>query len=128
MGLALPDTVLDNSRRIISKSKEAARRGLISDDLTPMPAGSLKEQFSKGSEAWKEQSDLIFRFSTEGDWWASPTSASAPAGISATKGRCVSIGPLEPSLSLRRECLMEAVPQFSPVGIHRGRFARQALF
>jgi len=32
----------------------------------------LKEQFSNGSEAWKEQSDPIFRFWTEGDWWGFP--------------------------------------------------------
>jgi hypothetical protein len=31
-----------------------------------VPARSLKEQFSRGSEAWKEQSDPIFRFWTEG--------------------------------------------------------------
>ena len=34
-----------------------------------VPARSLKEQFSRGSEAWKEQSDPIFRFWAEGDWW-----------------------------------------------------------
>ena len=27
---------------------------------------------SEGSEAWKEQSDPIFRFWTEGDWWGFP--------------------------------------------------------
>ena len=37
-----------------------------------MPARSLKEQFSRGSEAWKGQSDPIFRFWTEGDWWGFP--------------------------------------------------------
>ncbi len=30
------------------------------------PARSLKEQFSRSSEAWKEQSDPIFRFWAEG--------------------------------------------------------------
>ena len=35
-------------------------------------APSLKEQFSRGSEAWKEQSDPIFRFWAEGDWWGFP--------------------------------------------------------
>jgi hypothetical protein len=34
--------------------------------------GSISEQFSKGSEAWKEQSDPIFRFWAEGDWWGFP--------------------------------------------------------
>jgi hypothetical protein len=33
---------------------------------------SLKEQFSRSSEAWKEQSDPIFRFWAEGDWWGFP--------------------------------------------------------
>ena len=37
-----------------------------------MPARSLKEQFSRSSEAWKEQSDPIFRFSKEADWWGFP--------------------------------------------------------
>jgi hypothetical protein len=36
------------------------------------PSRSLKEQFSRSSEAWKEQSDPIFRFWTEGDWWGFP--------------------------------------------------------
>ena len=31
------------------------------------PSRSLKEQFSRNSEAWKEQSDPIFRFWAEGD-------------------------------------------------------------
>ena len=31
------------------------------------PSRSLKEQFSRSSEAWKEQSDPIFRFWAEGD-------------------------------------------------------------
>jgi hypothetical protein len=35
-------------------------------------ARSLKEQFSRDSEACKEQSDPIFRFCTEGDWWGFP--------------------------------------------------------
>jgi hypothetical protein len=37
-----------------------------------VPTRSLKEQFSKGADAWKEQSDPIFRFSIEGDWWGFP--------------------------------------------------------
>ena len=37
-----------------------------------VPTRSLKEQFSKGSEAWKEQSDSIFRFWAHGDWWGFP--------------------------------------------------------
>ena len=41
----------------------------MSDNLIRVPARSLKEQFSRGSEAWKEQSDPIFRFWAAGDWW-----------------------------------------------------------
>jgi hypothetical protein len=44
----------------------------MSDDLIRVPARSLKEQFSRGSEAWKEQSDPIFRFWVKGDWWGFP--------------------------------------------------------
>jgi hypothetical protein len=44
----------------------------MNDNVIRMPTRSLKEQFSRGSEAWKEQSDPIFRFSTEGDWWGFP--------------------------------------------------------
>ena len=36
------------------------------------PSRSLKEQFSRSTEAWKEQSDPIFRFWAEGDWWGFP--------------------------------------------------------
>jgi hypothetical protein len=55
---------------------------------------SLKAQFSRSSEAWREQSDPIFRFWAEGDWWASRSLVSAPAGISATKKHSVFIVPL----------------------------------
>jgi hypothetical protein len=41
-------------------------------NLIPMTARSLKEQFSRSSEAWKEQSDPIFRFWAEGDCWGFP--------------------------------------------------------
>ena len=44
----------------------------MNDKMIRVPARSLKEQSSRGSEAWKEQSDPIFRFSTEGDWWGFP--------------------------------------------------------
>jgi hypothetical protein len=44
----------------------------MNDNVMRVPARSLKQQFSKGSEAWKEQSDTIFRFWTEGDWWGCP--------------------------------------------------------
>jgi hypothetical protein len=36
------------------------------------PSRSLKEQFSRSTEAWKEQSDPIFRFWSERDWWGFP--------------------------------------------------------
>jgi hypothetical protein len=44
----------------------------MNDKAIRVPTRSLKEQFSKGSEAWKEHSDPIFRFWTEGDWWGFP--------------------------------------------------------
>jgi len=44
----------------------------MNDDTIRVPTRSLKEQFSRASEAWKEQSDPIFRFWTEGDWWGFP--------------------------------------------------------
>ena len=36
------------------------------------PSRSLKEQFSGSTEAWREQSDPIFRFWAEGDWRGFP--------------------------------------------------------
>ena len=42
------------------------------DNLIRVPIRSLKEQFSRGSDAWKEQSDPIFRFWVDGDWWGFP--------------------------------------------------------
>jgi hypothetical protein len=42
------------------------------DNVMRVPSRSLKEQFSKTSDAWKEQSDPIFRFWAEGDWWGFP--------------------------------------------------------
>jgi hypothetical protein len=54
------------------KAQKEDKRELMSDNVIRVPARSLKEQFSRGSEAWKEQSDPIFRFSTEGDWWGFP--------------------------------------------------------
>jgi hypothetical protein len=44
----------------------------MSDNVTRVSVRSLKEQFSRGSEAWKEQSEPIFRFWAEGDWWGFP--------------------------------------------------------
>jgi hypothetical protein len=44
----------------------------MDDDVKRPPARSLKEQFSRGSEAWKDQSDPIFRFWAEGDLWGFP--------------------------------------------------------
>ena len=44
----------------------------MNDNVIRAPARSLKEQFSRGSEAWQEQSDPIFRFWAEGDYWGFP--------------------------------------------------------
>ena len=44
----------------------------MNGNVSQLPARSLKEQFSNSSEAWKEQSDPIFRFWAEGDWWDFP--------------------------------------------------------
>ena len=44
----------------------------MNDKVARMPTRSLKKQFSRGSEAWKEHSDPIFRFWVEGDWWGLP--------------------------------------------------------
>jgi hypothetical protein len=44
----------------------------MNDNVTRVSVRSLKEQFSRGSEAWKDQSEPIFRFWTEGDWWGFP--------------------------------------------------------
>ena len=44
----------------------------MNDNVVRVPARSLKEQFSRGSDAWKDQSDPIFRFWTGGDWWGFP--------------------------------------------------------
>jgi hypothetical protein len=44
----------------------------MNDNVMRVSVRSLKEQFSGGSEAWKEQSDPIFRFWAEGDWWGFP--------------------------------------------------------
>jgi hypothetical protein len=38
-----------------------------------LPARSLKDQFSRSSETWKEQSDPPFRFCVERDWWGFPS-------------------------------------------------------
>ena len=45
---------------------------VMNDNVTRVSVRSLKEQFSRGSEAWREQSDPIFRFLAEGDWWGFP--------------------------------------------------------
>src|ERR1700719_4681536 len=44
----------------------------MNGNVIRVPARSLKEQFARSSEAWKEQSDPIFRFWAEGDWWGFP--------------------------------------------------------
>src|ERR1700730_434020 len=54
------------------KQRRNNKRELMSDNVMRMPARSLKEQFSRGSEAWKEQSDPIFRVLAGGNWWGFP--------------------------------------------------------
>jgi hypothetical protein len=44
----------------------------MNDSVLRVPPRLLKEQFSRVSDAWKEQSDPIFRFWVEGDWWGFP--------------------------------------------------------
>ena len=44
----------------------------MNGNMIGVSARSLKEQFSRSSEAWKEQSDPIFRFWAEGDCWGFP--------------------------------------------------------
>jgi hypothetical protein len=44
----------------------------MNGSVIPEPSRSLKEQFSRSSEAWKEQTDPIFRFWAEADWWGFP--------------------------------------------------------
>jgi hypothetical protein len=44
----------------------------MSDNVARVSVRSLKEQFSRGSEAWKEQSEPIFRFWADGDWLGFP--------------------------------------------------------
>ena len=76
----------------------------MSDKVMLVPARSLKEQFSRSSEAWKEQSDPVFGFGQTETGGASRSLVSAPAGISATKKHSVFIGRLGPSSSQVRRC------------------------
>src|SRR5262249_39998278 len=52
--------------------RKKSKRWSMRDNLIRVPTRSLKEQFSRGSDAWKEQSDPIFRFWADGDWWGFP--------------------------------------------------------
>ena len=54
-----------------------------------------KENASRSSEAWKEQSDPIFRFWADGDWWGFPffsLSASRYFGDKETLRPCCLLG------------------------------------
>jgi hypothetical protein len=78
----------------------------MNDNVTRVSVRSLKEQFSRNSEAWKEQSDPIFRFWAEGHWWGFVffrLSASRYLGDKETL--CVSIGRLGSSSSRVRRVL-----------------------
>src|SRR6202035_4218450 len=61
----------------------------MNGNVIRVPVRSLKEQFSRSSEAWREQSDPIFRFWAAGDWWGFPffsLSASRPLGTDWSHG------------------------------------------
>ena len=68
------------------------------------PSRSLKEQFSTSSEAWKEQSDPIFRFWAEGDWWGFPFFSLSASRYFGEKEHSVSIGLLRPSSLQVQRC------------------------
>jgi hypothetical protein len=55
-----------------AKPKKQQQEIAYERNVIRVPARSLKERFSRGSVAWKEQSDPIFRFWAEGDWWGIP--------------------------------------------------------
>jgi len=70
---------------------------VMNDNVTRVSVRSLKEQFSRGSEAWREQSDPIFRFLAEGDWWGFPffgLSASRYCGDKEMLSLCWPLGTL----------------------------------
>jgi hypothetical protein len=80
----------------------------MSDDVIRVPARSLKEQFSRSSGAWKEQSDPIFRFWAEGDWWGFPffslnavIPTLSPFYQRALAIRETALGPEHPDMALR---------------------------
>jgi hypothetical protein len=76
----------------------------MSDNVVRVPARSLKEQFSRGSEAWKEQSDPVFRFWAEGDCWGFPFFSLSASRYFGDKKRSVFIGRLGPSSLQVRRC------------------------
>ena len=78
------------------------------------PSRSLKEQFSRSSEAWKEQSDPIFGFGHRETGGASRSLVSAQAGISATKRRMSLLAARD-----RRHCRSEGTAFLRRVLAHR---------
>jgi hypothetical protein len=88
------------------------------------PSRSLKEQFSKGSDAWKEQSDPIFRFWTEGDWWGFPFFSLSASRYFGDNETSVFIGRLRPSsLQVRKWSILRWV--LRPLGnVSQGRWKR----
>ena len=111
-GIELSRPCWIGSRR---RHKRNNKREITSDDVMRVPARPLKEQFSRGSEAWKEQSDPIFRFWTEGDWWGFPFFSLNASRYFARKKRYVSIGRSEPCSSRVQRCWISTAV-FAPTG------------
>ena len=55
-----------------SERKHRSMSKLMNDNLGFQPTRSLKQQFSRPSEVWKEHAEPVFRFWTAGDCWAFP--------------------------------------------------------
>src|ERR1700675_3230015 len=79
-----------------------------------VPARSLKEQFSRSSEAWKEQSDPIFRFWAEGDLWGFPFFSLSASRYFGDKKHSVFIGPWD-----RRHCRPKVLDFYAEFCAHR---------
>ena len=79
------------------------------------PSRSLKEQFSRSSEAWKEQSDPIFRFWAEGDWWGFPFFSLSASRYFGENKHSVSIGLLRLSSLQVLRCWISTL-DFAPTG------------
>ena len=92
----------------------------MDDDVKRPPVRSLKEQFSRGSEAWKDQSDPIFRFWAEGDLWGFPFFSLSASRYFGDKETLCLIGRLGPSSSRVRRCSISTLG-FVPTGQRASR-------